>query len=194
MRLIGYLELPRLAPREFDAIHVLGFALRMKASTTKTHTKWWQAAIVVPVFLLAIPFLVVLLVAFAVSSVCLHVAIWIWWCARGRDILFVYSDSPIWQDYIELRLLPYLGGRAVVLNWSQRKRWHLSLALLAFRYFAGDREFNPLAVVFRPFRRTRTFRFWEPFRDFKHGRPEALRTMEHEFFSLIGVKRPEPSA
>ena len=60
--------------------------------------------------------------------------------------------------------------------------------------FGGWREFNPLAVVFRPFRRTRTFRFWQPFRDFKHGHPEALHRMESEFFGLIGVHRHDPSA
>jgi hypothetical protein len=38
-------------------------------------------------------------------------------------------------------------------------------------------------------RRTKTFRFWQPFRDFKHGRPDALRTMEGEVFSLIGVRK-----
>jgi hypothetical protein len=44
-------------------------------------------------------------------------------------------------------------------------------------------------VVFRPFHRTRKFRFWKPFRDFKHGRPAALQEMELEFFSLIGVQK-----
>jgi len=51
-----------------------------------------------------------------------------------------------------------------------------------------------MAVVFRPFRRTRTFRFLEPFRNFKHGHPEALHRMESEFFGLIGVQRNEIGA
>jgi len=137
---------------------------------------------------------VIALLAFAVASACMHVVVWTWWCLRGRDILFVYSDSPIWRDYVEQNILPYLGDRAVVLNWSQRKQWRLSVARLAFHHFGGYRQFNPLAVVFRPFRRTRTFRFWEPFRDFKHGRPAALHTMELEFFSLIGVQGPSGSS
>ena len=95
--------------------------------------------------------------------------------ARGRDVLFVYSDSPVWHEYIEQRFLPHLVRRAVVLNWSERNRWNLSLGQVAFRFFGGRREFNPLAVVFRPLRRTRTFRFWTAFRDLKHGRPEALQ-------------------
>ena len=62
----------------------------------------------------------------------------------------------------------------------------MSLARAAFYHFGGNRQFNPLAIVFRPFRRPRTFRFWQPFQDFKHGRPAALLKMESEFFALVG--------
>jgi hypothetical protein len=159
--------------------------------------KWWQIAL----FILLLPFAPLLLVivmlalvSFVVLSASLHVVIWFWWCVRGRDILFVYSDSPIWHDYIVQRVLPHLGKRAVVLNWSRRRGWRLLLARAAVHHFGGWREFNPMAVVFRPFRRTRKFRFLQPFRDFKHGHPEALHRMESEFFGLIGVQRHYPSA
>ncbi len=151
--------------------------------------KWWQLALIISFVPVIIIFTTVALLFFVVSTVCLHIAIWMWWCLRGRDILFVYSDSPIWREYVEQRILPYLAGRAVVLNWSQRKRWRISLARLAFHHFGGYRQFNPLAVVFRPFRRTRIFRFWQPFRDFKRGNPEALHRMEAEFFALIGIQK-----
>jgi hypothetical protein len=152
-------------------------------------TTWWRVGLVIVLAPALAGVVMMALVCLVVSTVCLHIAIWGWWCVRGRDILFVYSHSPVWQDYIERHVLPRLGRRAVVLNWSQRTRWRLSLARLAFHHFGGSREFNPLAVVFRPFRRTRTFRFWQPFRDFKHGRPEALHRLESEFFGLIGVQR-----
>src|SRR4029434_4504982 len=116
---------------------------------------WWVLAAVVlfsPVILLLV---VGILALFVLTSGCLHILIWIFWCARGRDVLCVYSDSPIWHDYIEQRLLPPIRHRAVVLNWSQRKRWRPSLARTAFHHFGGNREFNPLAVVFRPFRVSR---------------------------------------
>ena len=154
----------------------------------------WQIALLIPVILYAVLYLAVFLPFLALYSLCLRLAVWSWWCLRGRDILFVYSDSPVWHDYIEQRIVPHLGERAIVLNWSQRKRWRLSLRRMAFYHFGGDREFNPLAVVFRPFRRTRTFRFWKPFRDFKHGQPEELQKMEDEFFGLIGIERPDPPA
>jgi len=143
--------------------------------------------------LVALPALLIIVLAlYVVSTICLHVIIWSLWCVRGRDILFVYSDSPIWHSYVEQHILSRLGERAVILNWSQRKRWRFSLARMAFYHFGGYRQFNPLGVVFRPFRRTRTFRFWQPFRDFKYGKPEALQKMENEFWELIGVQRREP--
>jgi hypothetical protein len=85
--------------------------------STKIATKWWHVAAIIPLLPLLIAFAVIAMVAFAVSSVCMHVTVWTWWCLRGRDILFVYSDSPIWHDYVEQHILPYLGERAVVLNW-----------------------------------------------------------------------------
>jgi hypothetical protein len=148
----------------------------------------WLLAFLIVLLPLILLFVVVVLALFAVTSICLHVLIWSCWCVRGRDILFVYSDSPIWREYVEQRLLPPIRDRAVILNWSQRKGWNLSLARAAFHHFGGYREFNPLAVVFRPFRRTRKFRFWQPFRDWKHGRPAKLEQMEKEFFSVIGVR------
>ena len=151
--------------------------------------KWWAITPIVLVVALLVPLGLVLLVLYGLISIVLHAAIWSLWCLRGRDILFVYSDSPVWRDYIRERMLPHLQQRAVILNWSERQRWQFSLARVAFHHFGGGKEFNPLAVVFRPFRRTRTFRFWQPFRDWKHGHPEALVAMERELFEVAGIIR-----
>jgi hypothetical protein len=166
----------------------------MTAITHKHEQRWRRTAILIPLFPLVLAFVLLAIPLLIVFNVCLRIFIWWRWCLRGRDILFVYSDSPIWHDYVEQQILPYLGERAVILNWSQRKRWRFSLARIAFHHFGGDRQFNPLAVVFRPFGRTHTFRFLQPFRDMKHGHPDALQKMESEFFGLIGVQRHEPSA
>ena len=122
----------------------------MNNPTTKRPTKWWPKALVAPFVPLLLIVAAIALLLFVVATASLHITIWTLWCLRGRDVLFVYSDSPIWHDYIEDVLLPLLGDRAVVLNWSQRKRWRVSIARLAFHHFGGSREFNPLAVVFRP--------------------------------------------
>ena len=154
--------------------------------------RWWHPLL----FLLVIPLLPVLvlvavlgLTAYLLSTAGVYLSAWLWWGLRGRSILFVYSDSPIWHDYLEEHVVPHLDRRAVILNWSQRKKWRLSLAKVLFYHFSTWRAYkHPLAVVVRPFRRARVFRFWQPFRDFKHGHPEALQRLEHEFFDFIAVQ------
>jgi len=168
----------------------------MNAQKPKRKLPWWAILLCIvfaPILLVAIPtLLIVVLALYVVSTICLHILIWSFWCFRGRDILFVYSDSPVWHDYVEQHIISKLGERAVILNWSQRKRWRFSIARMAFYHFGGYRQFNPLGIVFRPFHRTRTFMFWQPFRDFKHGNPETLQKMESEFFELIGIQGREP--
>jgi len=163
----------------------------MSTALQKPNPPWWLLTLIIVLSPAILLLVVAVLALFVLSSTCLHILIWTFWCLRGRDILFVYSDSPIWHDYVEQRLLPPIRHRAVVLNWSRRKRWRISLARAAFHHFAGYREFNPLALVFRPLRRTRKFRFWQPFRDFRHGRPQALRKMEKDLFELIRVPYDE---
>jgi hypothetical protein len=47
------------------------------------------------------------------ASVALHLLVWVFWLPRGQDVLFVYSDSPVWHDYIEAEILPNIRRRAV---------------------------------------------------------------------------------
>jgi hypothetical protein len=98
-----------------------------------------------------------------------------------------------------LNAFGYLAGRrarvrwlsppsAVVLNWSERAQWPFwNLAVWDFNIYAGSGEYNPIAIVIRPPRTPRRFRFWRAFRDFKHGKPAKLQQVEREFFDCIGV-------
>ena len=115
----------------------------------------------------------------------LYIAIWLTW--KKQRVLFVYSDSPVWKDYIEGEILPYLQDRAVILNWSERRKWKISLAVLAFRYFGGHRNFNPIAIVFRPFHFVKAYRFFEAFKEFKHGNPKKVDEIKKELFEISGV-------
>ncbi len=137
-----------------------------------------------------IPALVLWLVYQAASFVCLHFAVWTFWLPQRKRLLFVYSDSPVWQAHIEERILPRIRGQAIVLNWSQRKQWSMrqALAVAIFRHFGGRDNFNPMAVVFHPFCIRRTFRFFQPFRDFKRGKPAALSQIESEFFQYLNIE------
>ena len=73
----------------------------------------------------------------------------------------------------------------MVLNWSERKGWKNSLAVLLFRVFAGTREFNPIAIVFEPLRWPRRFRFYRAFQSVKHGQRDEVEMVRAELLRLL---------
>jgi len=111
------------------------------------------------------------------------------WGHSGKDILLVYSDSPHWKDYVEAQWLPRLQARAVVLNWSQRADWtgRHPLEAAIFRRWAGDREFNPIAIVIPRQGPVTVVRFWRAFRDYKYGKDRALRAAEQQLAEALDV-------
>ena len=148
---------------------------------------WW----VLPLLVVLLPLVAVALLLWLISSLLLLSVVWLTWCPRRRYALVVYSSSPIWQEYFETQVISQLGERAVVLNWSERKRWTLSLPVILFRVFGGTRDFNPIAIVFQPLLWPRSFRFYQAFRSFKHGRPEDVERLRVEFFRLLdSLARP----
>jgi hypothetical protein len=108
----------------------------------------------------------------------------IWLTAKKPFVVFVYSNSPTWKDYIEREILPHIQDRAVILNWSERRNWKDSLAVLAFRCFGGYRNFNPIGMVFRPFRFVKAYRFFEAF---KHGKLKRVEEIKRGFLDNLGV-------
>jgi hypothetical protein len=127
----------------------------------------------------------VAILAHVVRQAALYAIVWLWWIGLApRRVLFVYSDSPNWKEHIEHAILPRLPANSVVLNWSQRSEWpRVGVSVWLFRAFAGRREFNPIGLVFERFDLVVRYRFWQSFRDMKHGRPETLRTLEQKFFA-----------
>ena len=105
----------------------------------------------------------------------------------GQRILLVYSRSPIWQEYIESAWLPRLQPHVVLLDWSDRKRWSRwrGPAVQLFRTYAGDRNFNPIALLFPKAGKVRVVRLHEAFRGWKHGKNHALRKAESEILSFV---------
>jgi len=120
-----------------------------------------------------------------IAILLLYLSIWSLWSTRGIRLLFVHSNSPVWQDHIQNEILPRLPEGSIILNWSERKKWRLSLSIMAFHHFGGSRHFNPLGVVIKPFHRAKVFRFHEAFVDFKHGSPNKLLKMESDFFATL---------
>jgi hypothetical protein len=156
---------------------------RQKKSLSR---KLWEAALILVFLPIAVPFALIALALYFPNRLALYVLVWVLWLSKGKDTLVVYSDSPIWHEYMVTQILPLVRERAVVMNWSERGNWsRWSFRVHIFHYFAGDREFNPLVVLFRPFRRAKTFRFWLPFKDWKRGYGEPLDRLREELFSAL---------
>jgi len=128
-----------------------------------------------------LPLTLLALLLFALHRAILYVLVWLVWLPRGKDILVVYSNGPVWQEYMTEQVLPLVEDRAIVLNWSERSSWRKwRLTQQVFYSFGGHREFNPLVVLFRPLRRARLFRFWSAFKDWKHGHTENLEALKDD--------------
>ncbi len=134
-----------------------------------------------------IPYIIAVVLVSAIWTMVLYIAIWILWIPNGLSVLFIHSNSPVWSGYLEKNIFPHIEHRAVLLNWSERNHWKTDLAVRAFRNFGGRRNFNPMAIVFRPFRFQKSFRFYEAFRDDQHGNPESLERMKLSFFECLGI-------
>ena len=157
----------------------------MNRQNTTLVRKVFDAAIVV----LLLPIILLALVMAGLSHLyrgTLYLLVWLLWLPKGKDILFVYSDSPIWCEYTTTEILPLVERRAVVLNWSERSKWPLwSLGVSVFHRFGGGRDFNPLVVLFQPFRRARTIRFWQAFKDWKRDYREPVERLRQELLSAL---------
>ena len=106
---------------------------------------------------------------------------------HGRFVLFIYSDSPNWKDYIEANVIPRVRSHVVILNWSKRREWGRTNPFEArvFSHWAGEEEFNPMALVFSPSGKVKVVRFWQAFRDFKHGKEQSLQEAENRLFTEV---------
>lgn len=128
---------------------------------------------------LIVPFLILALIFSVLNKAFVYLWVWLWWLPRGKDVLYISSDSPIWKEYMETEIRPLVAKRAIVLSWSARSKWpNWSLAARAFRTFGRRRDFNPMVVLFRPLRPAKIFRFLPAFHEWKHGdrtRVEELR-------------------
>jgi hypothetical protein len=160
----------------------------MNETKTRDRGRFLSTVFGVLMLILFSPLLLVVAICYGLYGLMLYIAIWSCWCLRGRYILLVYSNSPIWFDYIEKEIMPHLKDRAVILNWTERNRWKKSIAVLAFRHFGGERAFNPMVTVFQPFHFAKVFRFFEPFQEYKHGQPAEVEKIKTELFDFLNIR------
>ena len=141
--------------------------------------------------LLAIALLPLLLVGglvFGIHAALLRVAIWLAWCRGGRRVLVCYSNSPHWRERFERHVIPRLPASAIVINRSERATWpRWSLRRQVFEHILGRVDHTPAVIVFRPFWRTRVFRFFGAYQRFKHGDASEVLALEAALFEAVAA-------
>jgi hypothetical protein len=131
---------------------------------------------------LLFPLGVAFLAGWLLASIAVHLALLVLWLPRGRRVLFVTSDDPRWKSYLDEHIVPRLPKNAVVLDWSRRALWSpFGLGVWLYRLWSGGRDFNPMAIVVRPWPTPKVFRFWSAFEELSLGHPEPLRAVEAAF-------------
>lgn len=97
------------------------------------------------------------------------------WIPKAKYLLVIHSNSPNWSAYVNDHLIPAVKENAVLLNWSERKSWsRKSLATHVFHAFVGYSEHTPSVVLFDPWWKPKVYRFWKPFKAYKHGKPQEV--------------------
>jgi len=135
-----------------------------------------------------IPGLLIMLALMVMYYLLLNMYAWIVWLPKGQRVLFIFSDSPIWHDYIQSNIIPRIEHCSVILNWSQRKQWpKYTFPIMAFRFLGGERAYNPLAIIFRPMKTAKIIRLWEAFKSYKHGDSKPLEQAEAELFKALKI-------
>jgi hypothetical protein len=143
-------------------------------------------ALIVLLLPLILPLAIVGLILSFLNKVVVYLLVWVWWLPKGKDVLYVSSDSPAWKEYMEAEVLPLVAQRAVMLSWSARSKWpKWSFAVRVFRTFGRGRDFNPMVVLFRPFRRARIFRFLPAFYERKHGNSASVEQLRRDLMEAL---------
>ena len=72
--------------------------------------KW----IAIPLVIVFLPLAIPIVALYLGYGLLLHMVVWIHWLPRGKHVLFVTSDSPVWSEYIEREILRQIEPQAAV--------------------------------------------------------------------------------
>lgn len=105
---------------------------------------------------------------------------------KGQYILFTYSESENWSQYIEESILPEIEEYSLIINRSKDQKWksEFKLERRAIELWANI-NVNPVAIVFEPNKKVKIIPFYEAFRDLKHGKHQAINAKCQELFQCL---------
>lgn len=110
--------------------------------------------------------------------------------------LLVYSDSPLWGNYIESRWLPAFGTQLVVWKLSSGRSWQTYIRrLFLSAYIPGSSERElPSVIICAKKKAPSVLHFHDAFLDLQFGDEEALRNKERRLAREIGSLLPQPGS
>jgi hypothetical protein len=117
----------------------------------------------------------------------LKMGFWIRHGRKGKFILFVYSDSSNWKDYVETKILPHIETHSITLNWSKRREWQprMSFETKLFNHWAGSGEFTPTAIILPLIGKVKVIRLWQPNQYAKSKKGGVSKEAEEALFTAI---------
>ena len=101
--------------------------------------------------------------------------------------ILVYSDSPVWKNYIESRWLPAAGDRIELINISEGHHWKPSLAGLLLEAHLANRKRPLLPVALIISERPILLAFHGSFLDYEAGDNEQLKSKEQLLARALGA-------
>tara|TARA_R110002072_G_scaffold95501_1_gene210577 strand:+ start:977 stop:1450 length:474 start_codon:yes stop_codon:yes gene_type:complete len=143
--------------------------------------------IIVPIIIIVLPVIFWIMLIVGILKTYIRFRLRIKW-PENTFILFTYSESENWTDYIEQKIIPRIAAHAQIINRSQQKDWKSRYpterrALESW----GNLNINPVAIVFRPWKPAKVIAFYEAFRDLKHGKESTINAKTEELFQWLPV-------
>jgi hypothetical protein len=130
--------------------------------------------------------LIAIIVAISLYFTLPYALVWSTWAGSGARVFATTSDSPVWNWHFSDTVLSRLPKDAVIVNWSERRLWRAnSASARVFNHFLGTRAHTPAVVVFRPWSRAKVFRFYEAYKEHKHGDLAAVDRTASELFEYL---------
>lgn len=109
------------------------------------------------------------------------------WFPKGTYIFFLYSNSKRWKEYFEKEIVSKIQDKASIWNWSTRQKdgWNKdSIEAKILQLYRPFGYFYPLAIVFLPSGRIKTFQFYASYMNMIKLRKSDYKKLEKEFLEL----------
>lgn len=141
--------------------------------------------IALPVLILVVPVLLAVLIHDAVAKIHIRKKLLNSW-PEGKFILFTYSDSPNWAQYIEANILPKIEDHSIIINRTKYPDWksQFKTEKRAVELWASL-KINPLAIIFTETGKVKIIEFYDAFRDLKHGKEQTINSKCEELMNAL---------